>query len=401
MKTIRLNLREAKVNQDKREIENVIMLEEGLGNLIDFNFYTAGCIRASAARFNGVKANADHKTLTQEENQPERSVKDVVGYWKNCRAVETGGRGRLAGTLKINDGPSFQWAWDMVQNAVEFIKEFPDKELYAISIYGGGDGKQSSIDEVLKTVSNPEVKAKLQEAAKLTETVNVVEELHPESADIVTQAGAGGGFKQLIESIRGSLKSKGRKAMHESFLKAHEKMKQGKMKEAEEIMDAMKDKLDKEEGQLQITHGESEEAKKKREAEEAEEKAKKESEEKKETEEKAKREAAARSKGESDALIEIRESLRSISKENGELKKQLNALKSGDAIDTVIRSFGLEESAEDLRPILRECSSEKHMRTICEREKKLRTIPGFNPAREAGNGSSRVQDMTSTFDQSE
>ena len=67
------SISESNLQMVKREAEAVI-LEEGLGNLGDVNYYSKQAIRNAATLFEGVKIYADHPTATEEEGRPEHRV---------------------------------------------------------------------------------------------------------------------------------------------------------------------------------------------------------------------------------------------------------------------------------------------------------------------------------------
>ena len=177
-------------NEATREIP-VIIIEEGMGNAVDRHIYSPDLLGRSASKFNGIKAFADHPTKSQEKDQPERSVKQIVGFYKETQAETIGGKIKIAATLKVFDGPAYDWAWQLVKEAWAYAKQFPGRSLVGISInaYGtshvveGMDGKPANMVDEFTEV---------------------------QSADIVTAAGAGGGVRvregaQLLEAVTQAL----------------------------------------------------------------------------------------------------------------------------------------------------------------------------------------------------
>lgn len=166
----------------------VIIIKEGMGNLADRHFYSAELLQKIVSMFDGVKAYADHPSKTEESDRPERSIKDIVGYYHSPRVTMVEGKTAIAAILKINHGPAYDWAWDLVKEAAIFAKRFENRDYVGISINAWG-------------ASHP-----VEHEGGI---VNMVDDLtEVQSADIVTQAGAGGGFR-LREAVKKAL-SKGR-----------------------------------------------------------------------------------------------------------------------------------------------------------------------------------------------
>lgn len=171
---------EGAISEATREVP-VLIIKEGMGNKADRHFYSADLLKRVAPLFNGIKAYANHPSKTEETDRPERDVKDIVGYYHSPRIVEVDGKSAIAATLKIIDGSAYDWAWNLVKESAAFAKKFADKDLVGLSINAWG-------------ASHP------QETAD--GTLNMVDDLtEVQSADIVTQAGAGGGFR-LREAIK-------------------------------------------------------------------------------------------------------------------------------------------------------------------------------------------------------
>lgn len=201
-------------NDATREIP-VIIIKEGMGNLVDRHLYEADLLARSAGMFNGIKANADHLTKSQERDQPEGSVKEIVGYYKDAHVETIGGKICLAATLKIMEGAAYDWAWTLVKEAWAYAKQFPGKDLVGISI--NAFGKSHAVEGADGKI------------------VNVVDEFSEiQSADIVTAAGAGGGFRmregaRLLEVVSKALEgqSNGGKQIMKTKKTAAELLKEG------------------------------------------------------------------------------------------------------------------------------------------------------------------------------
>ena len=177
-------------NDATREIP-VVIIEEGMGNAVDRHIYSADLLARSASKFNGIKAYADHPTKSEEKDQPERSVKQIVGFYKEAHIETIGGKIKTAAILKVFDGPAYDWAWQLVKEAWAYAKQFPGKNLVGISI--NAYGTSHVVDH---TDGKP---------------ANMVDDFtEVQSADIVTAAGAGGGFRvregeKLLEAVTKAL----------------------------------------------------------------------------------------------------------------------------------------------------------------------------------------------------
>lgn len=185
------SLREAGApNNATREVP-VTIIREGMGNKRDRHVYTRAALQEAAPKFSGEKCYADHPSKFEEANRPERSIKEIVGYYRDTHYVEEAGVGKIKGVLKINQGKAYDWAWDMLLEAIDFAKKFPEKDYIGISI-----NAQGSTHEEQGPDGAP------------ANFVDMIEAIV--SADLVTQAGAGGkidGLKEavaLLESARGT-----------------------------------------------------------------------------------------------------------------------------------------------------------------------------------------------------
>lgn len=163
-----------------REIP-VILITEGMGNSVDKHLYKGELLERRAGMFDGVKAYANHPSKTEETDRPERSVKEIVGYYHSPKVVVIEGKKKLQAILKVLDGPTYQWAWDLAKESAAFAKKFKYKDLIGLSINAYGSSHQEEVNGVM---------------------INVVDDFtEVGSVDLVTQAGAGGGFR-LLESIK-------------------------------------------------------------------------------------------------------------------------------------------------------------------------------------------------------
>lgn len=180
----------------------VVLIQEGLGNFNDANYYHRSALESAISVFTGAKIYADHPSTMEEEIRPERSVRDVLGHFENL-LVETDetGRAMLSGEVNVLPERPFEWAHALLTRAIENAKKFPEKDFVGLSINASGESIEASIDDVLRDAPES-AKPKLIEAKEQgIESVKVVSKINTAvSCDLVTEPGAGG---KIINSIEG------------------------------------------------------------------------------------------------------------------------------------------------------------------------------------------------------
>lgn len=179
-----------------------ILIQEGIGNLRDAFYYSKEALQYAVDNkvFEGKKIFADHPSTEEEETRPERSVKDVLGHFENIKLEEINGRAMITGTVRVPQGPSFDWVRSTFGHAIEYSKKYPDKDFIGLSINASGDAEEISMHDLLKIapIATHEKIMKAQEQgieqARITKKIT-----DAISCDLVTQAGAGGKILNLIE----------------------------------------------------------------------------------------------------------------------------------------------------------------------------------------------------------
>lgn len=170
----------------------VQIITEGLGNLKDRNFYTPSAIESSVQAFEGKQFYLDHPSQSEEEDRPERSVRDLAGFFSDCKAgstedADTGEKlAACFATLHFADSDPGRLAFDQVKTALDYQKRYPQsKDVYAgISINAGGVSHPGTIEGMQVNM-----------VTKIAEAF---------SADIVTKPARGGKFlAQTRESVVG------------------------------------------------------------------------------------------------------------------------------------------------------------------------------------------------------
>lgn len=160
------------------------LIQEGKGST---GFYTPDVLKefVESKRGEGMQAYADHPTLDMEEKLPERSVRDLVGSHHDLRIAESGGKAVIKSIFVPIKGPGYEW----VNTLAETASQHPGpKPLAGVSLYGESDGEYTELPDGTFGW--------------------LPKKLMPMSGDIVTNAGAGGGFvRELLESVRRQLLS--------------------------------------------------------------------------------------------------------------------------------------------------------------------------------------------------
>jgi hypothetical protein len=131
------SLRPVKLN--KREAE-IVIIEEGPGNKARNCYYGPEAIESGAPIFRGCQCYADHPSHSEQEDLPERSVRDLIGRIKETWVAtnpKTGAK-QLRGILKINEGKDFEWAVSLIKESIKADEEgFPP--VAQVSIHADGD----------------------------------------------------------------------------------------------------------------------------------------------------------------------------------------------------------------------------------------------------------------------
>jgi len=192
---------------------SVILIAEGLGNLADTFYYTKDALKIAESMklFEGAQCFADHPSKLEEEIRPERSTRDIIGYFEDVKYVEDKGQGQLVGSLVVTRIPSLDWVHSLLSNSVEYSQKFKESDLIGLSINANGEANVVPIDEFLKSYEVPDsAKTKITQAVEAgVREVKVVSKLSEAiSCDLVTRAGAGGRILKMLEHERNRMKKK-------------------------------------------------------------------------------------------------------------------------------------------------------------------------------------------------
>lgn len=192
----------------------VVLIKEGLGNFRDRYYYTKQCLQSAVESrlFEGTQSYADHPSEEEEVVRPERSTRDILGYYEDVNYSEgDGGQGQLVANLNISKAASLDWARELLTDAISYSQKFQESDLVGLSINASGAAAPMNIDEFISSQQlAPAVLAKLNEAkAQGVTEINVVNELREaQSVDLVTKAGAGGRILKMLEQEKRMFRNK-------------------------------------------------------------------------------------------------------------------------------------------------------------------------------------------------
>jgi hypothetical protein len=203
--------------------KGVTLIRAGLGNQKDKNFYPPETLKRSVGMFNGLRAYADHPDSVSEEIQPERSIRDMVGVYENAHFDNDAQSVRA--DLRILRHQSW------LSEAIDELIDAGHGDKIGLSINGRGETEPA--------------RRHLEEAGGEVEVNELKRFIELRSTDVVTEAGAGGGFSELLESARRAKESGTMKATKsEVFAQLREAVRKGdtaKAKDLEKKYDAAAD----------------------------------------------------------------------------------------------------------------------------------------------------------------
>lgn len=180
----------------------VVLLTEGLGNLRDGFWYTREALNSAVTQFEGRKCYANHPSKSEEQERPERDVRDILGHFSNLRVEDAAdGRAQLKADLEVPSSDSYKWARELCASAIEFQKKFPDKDLVGLSINANGSAEQITVQDLISRgipdSCRPKLMAAVEKGMSAVKIVLLITDAV--SCDLVTEAGAGGKITSIIE----------------------------------------------------------------------------------------------------------------------------------------------------------------------------------------------------------
>lgn len=163
------------------------LLVEGHGNEKDKHNYTKQFLKSLCKVMEGKKCFIDHPGQFEEQDRPERSVRDVAGYWTKLTVIESDAeKSVLRGFHKVPGGEGFEQLRSLLIESIEYAKQYPGQCLVGYSINASGSVGDEDEDG----------------------WVDVLEADDAVSTDLVTFPGAGGKPLSMknVESIRESMR---------------------------------------------------------------------------------------------------------------------------------------------------------------------------------------------------
>jgi hypothetical protein len=160
-----VSLQEAEVNEAERTVRATLIKPGWSAN---GRYYSKPVLKEALRLFEGGKSYADHPSKTEAKDRPERSIKDLVGWYSNVKQEEDGS---LTASLHVIDDK----AWQIVEAAVSKNPDLVGVSINALgnTRLGEAEGKKGVIVESI---------------------------VKHNSTDIVTTPAAGGKFDQLMAS---------------------------------------------------------------------------------------------------------------------------------------------------------------------------------------------------------
>lgn len=179
----------------------VVLVDEGLGNRRNMNFYGPEAIASAVKVFEGKPCHLDHPGEEDEQNRPEGSVKDQAGYFRglSVQKLKSPESGEMVdacvGELHFDLSECGREAYAKALTALHYQREFPDSPQQYVGLSVLGDGRAE--------------KRTLKVGGKDTEVNYVLELTEGERCDMVTKAGRGGRILDVMvaESDGGSMKA--------------------------------------------------------------------------------------------------------------------------------------------------------------------------------------------------
>ncbi|HEU0001976.1 MAG TPA: Mu-like prophage major head subunit gpT family protein [Ktedonobacteraceae bacterium] len=141
------------------------------GKSVNGYYYNEQALQHIARMVDGARAYADHGR--SEADQQTRSVRDMVGFYKDAQHVPPGAgseHGRVDATLHVLEAAA--WLWSIIQEAVALDK--PDLIGLSIDIFGNWQPSEE------------------RQAKQVTRVLSL------NSCDIVTRPSAGGSFQRIL-----------------------------------------------------------------------------------------------------------------------------------------------------------------------------------------------------------
>jgi len=133
-----LDLSEAVADTEARVIRGVVLIRAGMS--ANRRFYSDKVLQDAQTIFEGAKAYADHPGKTDSKNMPERSVRDLTGWYENVHYAE----GALRGDRVFSRTQAGQDVWALAE---DIVTGRAPKSLAGLSIRAAGVGSKKAYDD--------------------------------------------------------------------------------------------------------------------------------------------------------------------------------------------------------------------------------------------------------------
>ena len=175
------------------KIYKVVLITEGLGNLRNKNYYGPESVDSAAKVYEGKRCYINHQSADEEENLPERDIRDLAGYYKNLKVEIIESKKACIGELHCDLSDSGRFLAEKIQSALQYQKDFPDRtqEYCGFSVNGDGDAEPRDIDTEAGSLSVNYVNSFTEES---------------ESCDLVTTPARGGKAVSVIKESQANPK---------------------------------------------------------------------------------------------------------------------------------------------------------------------------------------------------
>ena len=164
-----VDLSKARIDADLRVIHNVRLIR--VGESANRRHYDASVLEKAAPLFENVKSYSNHPARNEQRDQPERSVRDITGWFTHSEYRKDG----IYATRHFTRNQAGQDSWALAE---DIIAGRAPANLLELSINAIGKGKVKTID------------------GKQSVIVESIERVH--SVDDVTTGAAGGSFVPLV-----------------------------------------------------------------------------------------------------------------------------------------------------------------------------------------------------------
>jgi len=155
----RIDLRESELDAAEFIARRVTLIRPGFSTNTDkagrVRYYPPETLRQAAKIFEGTRAYADHPRRSDEKELPERSIRDLVGYYANVSALDDG---RLVGDYKVV-GEARQWLWPLITEAVQHKPDLVELSINALgrTRLGEAEGRAAIIVESIVDANSVDV----------------------------------------------------------------------------------------------------------------------------------------------------------------------------------------------------------------------------------------------------